>query len=63
MINNHIYNLLLQLTEENKSLWRIKEEYIKDAEGCESCTAFWKNLEEQKEKHVEELREMVKKHL
>lgn len=63
MLHNHQYNLLLQLTEENKSLWRIKNEYEKDAENCADCNALWKRLEKDKEDHVKELTEMVKKHL
>lgn len=63
MLNNHTYNLLLQLTQENKSLWRIKNEYQKDSEGCEECQNFWKKLEEDKENHIKELAELAKKHL
>jgi len=40
MLDNHIYNLLLQATEEHKSLWRIKNEYKKDAGNCEVCRMF-----------------------
>lgn len=63
MLKNNVYNLLLQLTEENKSLWRIKNEYIKDSEGCEECLTFWKKLESEKERHVKELAEMAKNYL
>jgi len=63
MLDNHVYNLLLQLTEENKSLWRIKNEYKKDTGECEDCKKFWGKMEKDKEKHVEELTEMLKKHL
>jgi len=63
MLNNHTYNLLLQITEENKSLWRIKNEYEKDADGCSDCLAFWKMLASHKEKHVEELQKLIKEHI
>lgn len=63
MLNNHIYNLLLQMTEEHKSLWRIKNEYLKDAEGCEECVAFWKKMAEEKENHIAELHKLIKNHL
>ena len=63
MMNNHAYNLLRQLTEEHTSLWRIKDEYIKDAAGCGECEALWKKLEKDKEEHVKELETLVKKHL
>ena len=63
MLDNHSYNLLLQLAQENKSLWRIKNEYLKDAGDCEECKTFWEKMQKDKEEHVAELTEMVKKHL
>lgn len=63
MLENHVYNLLLQLAEEHKSLWRIKDEYLKDAGDCVDCQAAWKKLEVDKEAHVAELTALVKKHL
>ena len=63
MLKNHTYNLLLQLTQENKTLWRIKNEYEKDSDGCGDCIAFWKKLEKDKEDHVNELQGLIKKHL
>ena len=63
MLNNHTYNILLQLTEENKSLWRIKDEYEKDSDDCADCKAFWKKLEKEKEDHIRELTTLAKKHL
>jgi hypothetical protein len=62
MLTNHLYNLMLQLVEENKAIWRIKDDYIKDSDNCDDCQKFWKNLEELKEKGVEELQELIKKH-
>lgn len=52
-----------QLAQEHKSLWRIKDEYMKDAEGHPDCQAFWKKLEADKEAHVKELTTLLKKHL
>lgn len=63
MLNNNLYNLMLQLAQENKSLWRIKNEYVKDAEGDVECVEFWKKLEADKEAHVEEILALVKKDL
>ncbi len=63
MMENHLYNLMKQLVQENKSLWRIKKHYMEDAEGCEECQSFWKKLEEDKDAHVKELEEMIKKHM
>jgi len=63
MLDNKIYNLMHQLVQENKSLWRIKNEYITDTKGCDECLKFWKRLEEDKEKHVAELMAMIKKRI
>ena len=62
MLDNHLYNLMLQLTEENKSLWRIKEAYSEDSD-CEDCRDFWEKLEQDKEQHVAELRELIGRHV
>ena len=62
MLNNHLYNLILQLTQENKTLWRIKNKYMDDAD-CGECKELWKKMETDKEKNVEELTELIKKHL
>ena len=63
MLSNHIYNLMKQMVQEHKSLWRIKNHYLKDSEGCEECQNFWNKLAEDKEKHIQELEELIKKHL
>jgi len=60
MLQNNLYNLMHQLVQENKSLWRIKSEYLKDAEGDENAISFWKKMESDKESHVKELQEMIK---
>lgn len=63
MLNNHVYNLLLQATQEHKSLWRIKDAYKKDAHDCAECQLFWEKMEKDKEGHVAELEAMIKKHI
>lgn len=59
---NHIYNLMNQLVQENKSLWRIKHWYFKEAQDDEE-KRFWKKMEKDKENHVKELAELIKKNL
>ena len=63
MFSNNLYNLMLQATEEHKSLWRIKDEYLKDAEGADDCKAFWQALAMDKEKHIQDLEALIKKHM
>jgi len=63
MADNHTYNLMRQMVEEQTSLWRIQNEYRKDAEGCEDCKMFWEKLAKDKEEHVKELEMLLKTHL
>lgn len=63
MHNNHLYNLMEQLVQEQKSLWRIRDMYPQDAGDCQDCLEFWEKLEKDKEDHVKELTALVKKHL
>ncbi|MGM0365014.1 MAG: hypothetical protein ACQEP5_00590 [Actinomycetota bacterium] len=62
MLDNNIYNLMAQLTEENKSLWRIKNNYIDDASGCNECKDFWQKLANDKEEHIRDLVALIKGH-
>lgn len=62
-MDNNTYNLVLQLAQEQKSLWRIKKEYIKDASKSADVKKFWTMLAKDKENHVKELKELIKKHL
>ena len=63
MLDNHVYNLMRQMVEEHTSLWRISNEYKKDAADCADCKAFWDKLEKDKNDHGRELEELLKKHL
>lgn len=62
MVKNHTYNLLKQLVQESKSLWRMKNNYEAESD-CEECRVFWKKLIEKKENTVNELQEILKKHM
>ena len=63
MLDNSLYNLMIQIVEENKSLWRIKNMYKKDAHHCNDCEKFWGDLEADKEQHVADLKVLLKKHM
>ncbi|HVY35707.1 MAG TPA: hypothetical protein VG982_00300 [Candidatus Paceibacterota bacterium] len=62
METNDVYNLMNQLTQESKSLWRIKKFYLKEAKSKES-KAFWNALTKDKEMHVNALKKLIKKEL
>jgi hypothetical protein len=61
MIENHLYNLMMQMLQESQSLWRIKEMYMADAD-CDHCRSFWQRMGEDKEKQIKELQELIKEH-
>lgn len=63
MLDNHAYNLMNQLVEEQKSLWRIKNMYQKDAGDCAECGSFWEKMETDKEEHIQDLLSLIKGHL
>jgi len=63
VLENNVYNLMSQMLTESKSLWRIKNEYRRDAEECSSCAAFWVELERQKEENIRKLEAMIRDHL
>jgi hypothetical protein len=62
-MDNNLYNLMLQLTQEQKSIWRVRKYYISDAGNCEECKNFWTKFLQQKEDNVNEIRGLIKKHL
>lgn len=51
-----------QYVQEHKALWRIKRDYLKDAKGHPEVIAFWKKLQNDKEKHIQELGTLIKKY-
>ncbi|MCA9356270.1 hypothetical protein H6790_02480 [Candidatus Nomurabacteria bacterium] len=63
MLKNNEYNIMMQIVEEHKSLWRIKNEYMKDSESDEETKAFWEHLAKEKESHIEKLTKMIKERL
>jgi len=50
-----------QCVQEHKSLWRIRDEYIKDAK--EGHAEFWQKMVKDKEEHIAELTELIKAEL
>lgn len=48
-----------QLTQESKSLWRIKNNYLTEALTEEEKT-FWNKLAQDKEAYIAELKSLIK---
>lgn len=60
MKNNNLYNLMTQLVQEQKSLWRIKNDYLKDAGKNKELKEFWTEVANEKELLIEDLQSVIK---
>lgn len=60
---NHVYNLMMQAVEENKSLWRIKNNYQSEDGNCDECHALWEKMAEQKAENIATLEKLIAEHL
>jgi hypothetical protein len=63
MLPDHVYDLMNQMVQESKTLWRIKKHYKENAKECPRCQNLWRKLEKEKESHLKELEELLKEHL
>jgi len=59
MLSNSVYDLIAQLAEESKSIWRIRNNYLKDAAGDDEAQEFWSSLEKDKQDHIRRLTELL----
>lgn len=50
---------MTQMTQEQKSLWRIENSYIAEATS-DVEKEFWTKLGNEKKMHIEELRKLIK---
>ncbi len=62
MLKDHNHDLVHQLSETSDSIWRM-EEYLKNADGCESCQALWNEIKNDCEKHAELLKGEIARHV
>ena len=63
MLENNLYNLAQQITIENKSLWRIKNNYKNDSAMDNEAKQVWNFIEKDKEELVKMLTEKLKERL
>lgn len=63
MLDNNTYNLMLQATQEQKAIWRMRKYYINDAGDCEECRTFWEKFLKQKEENIKEIKGLLEKHM
>jgi len=59
MKNNNLYNLMTQMTQEARSLWRIKNEYQKDAGKNKELKRFWTEMALEKEALIADLQKII----
>jgi hypothetical protein len=60
MYDINTYNLMTQLAEEQRSLWRVRQMFKSKAVGCDDCGRFWERLERQNEENVKLLEGILK---
>jgi hypothetical protein len=60
---NNLYNIMTQLTQESKSLWRMQNEYIKDAGRDAELKKFWMYYAKEKESQIKDLKMLVIKYM
>jgi hypothetical protein len=60
METNNVYNLMHQLTQESKSLWRITNNYQNESFSDEE-KVFWTKLAAEKEAAITALKDLIKK--
>lgn len=53
---------MTQMTQESKSLWRIKKNYIKEAKS-KALKDFWAKVAKEKESHLKEMKILLKAEL
>lgn len=58
-MNNATFNLINQLTQEQKSLWRINEHYLPEAAN-DTEKKLWESLKTTKEETITLLKKHVK---
>lgn len=57
--DNNLYNLMTQLVQEQKSLWRIEHEYMLDAGADKDLKVFWSEVAEEKRLLIEDLQAII----
>jgi len=50
------------MTQEQKSLWRIEKHYIEEAVSEEE-KALWEKMKEDKKKHIEDFKKLIKENI
>lgn len=62
MTQNNLHNLMTQMVQEQKSLWRIENHYMKES-ASDVEKDFWERFFNEKKMHIEELRKLIKENI
>lgn len=62
-MDNNLYNLMAQMVTESKSLWRIKNDYKRDALNDPKFMALWNEFEKQKENNLIKLELLLREQM
>lgn len=63
LLENYNYDLVAELGQLLKGVWRT-DEYLKDAGGkCDRCGAIWQDVRKQKELLIEKIRQEIANHV
>ncbi|MEA3248850.1 MAG: hypothetical protein U9Q03_00650 [Patescibacteria group bacterium] len=63
MLDNHAYNLMSQIVEDHRSLWRMRDIYGNDSGECADCRELWKKLADSREEEMGLMVRILKEHL
>ncbi len=61
-MKNHNHDLVHHLSETIDSLWRY-DEYVKNSQGCDSCSAMWSKMKQTDMEVENMLRAEIQKHI
>lgn len=61
-MDNHIYNLMKAIVKKSQSVWHY-EKYLQDSQGCNECQQLWQKMKSEDERHLEEMKTILKHHL
>ena len=62
-MKDHNHDLIDALAHKNDSVWRYQNYYLRSSQGCEHCESLWKTLQTEDERHVDMLRQEIKRHM
>jgi hypothetical protein len=63
MLDNHLYNIMSQIVEDHRSIWRMRDMYENDSGECGECRELWKKLAEDREAETNLMIRVLKEHL